>query len=62
MFRSFSSLLGVFFLTVGVVAVASLTKTHAAVPVAPPRNRQPANAPRGRLMESPAFHARFSVN
>ncbi len=65
MFRGFSSLLGLFFLTAGVVAVASLTKTPvAALPPAPPRDPGSSDAPRARFraMEAPVFHARFSVN
>jgi hypothetical protein len=64
MFRGFSSLLGLFFLTAGAVAVVSLTKTPAAPPLAPPRNPVASNAAPARFltMESPVFHARFSLN
>ncbi len=60
MFRGFSSLLGLFFLTAGVVAVASLKKTPA-LPPAPPRD---SDAPRSRFLTlaAPAFHAQFSLN
>ena len=64
MFRGFSSLLGLFFLTAGAVAVVSLTKTPAVKPASLPRNPDSARAVRGRYLalESPSFHARFSVN
>ena len=65
MFRGLSSLLGLFFVTAGVVAVASLSKTPAAVlPPTPPRGPGSPNAPRTRYLalEAPVFHARFSVN
>ena len=64
MFRGLSSLLGLFFLTAGVVAVASLTKTPAAAPLAPPRDQDRTVVPRLRYLalESPRFHARFSLN
>ena len=65
MFRGFSSLLGLFFLTAGVVAVASLTKTSvAALPPPPPRDPGSSDAPRPRYLalQSPVFHARFSLN
>ena len=63
MFRGLSSLLGLFFLTAGVVAVASLTKTPA-LPPTPPRGPGRSAAPRSRYlaMAAPAFHARFSLN
>ena len=64
MFRGFSSLLGLFFLTAGVVAVASLTKTPTALPPAPPRDPGASPGPRDRFLslEAPVFHARFSLN
>jgi len=63
MFRGLSSLLGLFFVTVGVVAVASLTKAPAALPP-PPRDPGSSDGPRARFLavEAPVFHARFSVN
>ena len=64
MFRGLSSLLGLFFVTAGVVAVASLSKPSTALPVAPPRGAGASAAPGARYlaMEAPAFHARFSLN
>lgn len=64
MFRGLSSLLGLFFVTVGVFAVASLTKAPIALPPSPPRDPAPSDGPRARFlaMEAPVFHARFSVN
>ena len=61
MFRGLSSLLGLFFLTAGVVAVASLKKTPALPPA--PHDRGDAG-PRSRYLAlaAPAFHARFSLN
>ena len=61
MFRGFSSLLGLFFVTAGVVAFASLTKKPA---VTLPRNSDAAHAVRSRYraLESPPYHARFSAN
>ena len=62
MFRGVASLLGLFFVTAGVFAVASLTKTPAASPVAPPRAPGVSVGPRYLAMEAPAFHARPSLN
>jgi hypothetical protein len=64
MFRGLSSLLGLFFVTAGVFAVASLSKTPAALPPPPPRDPGSSDAPRARYLalESPVFHARFSLN
>ena len=62
MFRGFASLLGLFFVTAGVVAVASLTKTGAATPLAPPRPPSTSVGPRYLAMDAPAFHARPSIN
>ncbi len=63
MFRGLSSLLGLFFFTAGVVAVASMTKTPA-LPPAPSRDSDRSAAPRSRYLAlaAPAFHARFSLN
>jgi hypothetical protein len=64
MFRGFSSLVGLFFLTAGIVAVASLTKTSAVLPPSPPRDPGASPGPRSRFLalEAPVFHARFSLN
>ena len=62
MFRGFASLLGLFFVTAGVFAVASLTKTTAAPPLAPPRAPGASVGPRYLAMEAPTFHARPSIN
>ena len=65
MFRGFSSLLGLFFFTAGLCAVASLTKAPVAVlPPPPPRDPDASAAPRGRyrVLQAPVFHARFSLN
>lgn len=63
MFRGFSSLLGLFFVTAGVFAVASLSKTPVAV-LPPPSGPASSDGPRARFLalEAPVFHARFSVN
>jgi hypothetical protein len=62
MFRGIASLLGLFFVTAGVFAVASLTKTVAAPPLAPPSSPGASVGPRYLAMEAPTFHARPSVN
>ena len=64
MFRGLSSLLGLFFFTAGVVAVASLTKAPTPLPPPPPRDPGQSDAPRSRYLAlgAPAFHARFSLN
>lgn len=64
MFRGLSSLLGLFFVTAGVVAVASLSKTPAVLPTTPPRGPGASDGRRARYlaMEAPIFHARFSLN
>jgi hypothetical protein len=62
MFRGIASLLGLFFVTAGVFAVASLTKTTAVAPAAPPRAPSASVGPRYLAMEAPAFHARPSLN
>jgi hypothetical protein len=62
MFRGISSLLGLFFVTAGVVAVASMTKTPAAPTAAPPRSPAVSAGPRYLAMEAPVFHARPSIN
>jgi hypothetical protein len=62
MFRGFSSLLGLFFVTAGVFAVASLTKTNAAPLAAPPRPPSTSAGPRYLAMDAPDFHARPSIN
>jgi hypothetical protein len=59
MLRGFSSLLGLFFVTAGVVAVASLTKTKA-VPLFRPSNMT--TEPRCLPMNTLAYHARPSIN
>ena len=61
MLRGISSLLGLFFVTAGVVAVASLSKTTAATPFAPPRAAT-SNGPRSLAMNTLAYHARPSLN
>jgi hypothetical protein len=60
MIRGLSTLLGLFFLTAGVIAVASLTKTPAPQP--PPTPPDPDSRRRFLTLESPVFHARFSLN
>jgi hypothetical protein len=62
MFRGIASLLGLFFVTAGVFAVASLTKTTDAPPLAPSRAPGASVGPRYRAMDAPAFHARPSLN
>jgi hypothetical protein len=62
MFRGISSLLGLFFVTAGVFAVASLSKTVAVPLPAPPRPPSTSVGPRYLAMEAPAFHARPSIN
>jgi hypothetical protein len=57
MLRGFSSLLGFFFVTAGVVAVASLSKTTHAVP-----RPIPSNGTRRLAMNTLAYHARPSLN
>jgi len=59
MLRGFSSLLGLFFVTAGVVAVASLTKTAAAQTLRPSTT---AAEPRRLAMNTLAYHARPSIN
>ena len=60
MLRGFSSLLGLFFVTAGVVAVASLSKT-AATPLASLRS-SPSDRTRRLPMNTLAYHARPSLN
>ncbi len=57
------SLLGFFFLTAGVVAVASLTKAPVP-PSAPPRQPDRSRVRRSRYLAltAPVFHAQFSLN
>jgi hypothetical protein len=64
MLRSLSSLLGLFFFTAGVVAVASLAKTSPALPVPSSEGAGSSDPPGGRYLAlaAPDFHARFSLN
>jgi hypothetical protein len=64
--RPLSSLLGVMFLTAGVLAVAALAKGPARPAPSPsPAGDNPALAhgvPRLSALPAPSFHARFSLN
>ncbi len=62
MFRGISSLLGLFFVTAGVFAVASLSKTTAVPMAAPPRPPSTSDGPRRLTMNTLAYHARPSIN
>jgi len=59
MFRGISSLLGLFFVTAGVFAVASLSKTNVAPTPQPPDVSAGA---RRLAMNTLAYHARPSIN
>ncbi len=61
MFRGISSLLGLFFVTAGVFAIASMTKTPAA-PLPPPLPPGESAGPRYLAVDAPSFHARPSMN
>ena len=50
MFRGLSSLLGLFFVTAGVFAVASLTKAPDALPPSPPHDPGSSVGPRARFL------------
>jgi hypothetical protein len=62
MFRGFSSLLGLFFVTAGVFAVASLTKNPTVAPASLPYRPNSPGGARYLAMEAAVFHARFSLN